>query len=134
LKEHLHVREARDCNAALANLAHAERVIRVVAHQRGQIERRGQARLTRLQELMKARVRLLRAAKTRELPHRPELAPVAARLESARVRKFTRHLEGRLHILGGVHGIRVNAAHAGKEKFALREFLQRSGVIVRQPS
>ena len=45
VEEHFHVRKRTDGHATLADFSFGERVIRVVAHQRGQVEGGGEPRL-----------------------------------------------------------------------------------------
>jgi len=56
--------------------AERARVIGVVAHQRGHVERRRQPRLPVVEQVVEALVGLLDRAEAGELAHRPELAPV----------------------------------------------------------
>ncbi len=62
-------------------------VIRVVAHQRGHVERGREPRLPVLEQVAEADVRLLGRAEAGELPHRPEPPAVHRRVDAARERE-----------------------------------------------
>ena len=87
-EQDLHVLERRDARAALADLAFAHGVVGVVAHQRGQVERDGEAGLPLLEQVVVAAVGLLGGGEAGELPHGPELAAIHVAMDAARVRKF----------------------------------------------
>ena len=82
-----------DADAALPHLAERQRVVRVAAHQRRQIERDAQPGAAGREQRLVALVGLLGRAEPGELPHRPELAAVAGRVDAARVRKLARVAE-----------------------------------------
>ena len=85
VEQPLHVGERDDADAALADFAERERMIGIAAHQRRQIERDAQPGAAGREQRLVARVGLLRRAEPGELPHRPELAAVAGRVDAARV-------------------------------------------------
>ena len=89
----LRVGERVDGDALAPDLAERAGVVRVVAHERGHVERGGETGLAVVEEIAEARVRLLRRAETRELPHRPEPAPVHGRVHAARERELARVAE-----------------------------------------
>ena len=106
-KERLHVGERDHRHAALPHLAERERVVRVAAHQRRQVEGDAQTGAARLEQLPVALVRGFRRPEPGKLAHRPELAPVAAAVDAARVRKRARIAEvavvvERRHVAGPV--------------------------------
>src|SRR5262249_22798184 len=88
VEQHLHVLEAVDGDADLADLAARERMIRVAPHLRRQIERDRQPALPLLQQVAVAPVRLRPGAEARVLPHRPEAAAVHRPLHAARERRL----------------------------------------------
>ncbi len=72
-------------HALAADLAGRHGVVRVVAHQRGHVERRRQPRLALGQQIAEALVRVLGRAEAREHAHRPQPRPVHLRVQAARV-------------------------------------------------
>ena len=64
-------------------------MIRIAAHQRGQIERHAQPGATRGQQRLVAPVGVFRRAEPSKLPHRPQLAAIAGRMDATRVRERT---------------------------------------------
>ncbi len=86
VEQHLHVGHARDRDAGLADFAERTRMVGVVAHQRREVERGGEPRLTVLEQELEPRVRVARAAESGELAHRPQLAAVAGGMNAARER------------------------------------------------
>ena len=93
VEQDLHVGQRGDADAALAELARGDRLVGVVAHQRGQIEGHAQAVLAVGEQVEEARVRLLGAAEAGELANRPRPAAVAGRVDAARVGRLTRQPE-----------------------------------------
>ena len=89
-EQRLHVIQRVDRHALAADLAQRARVVGVVAHQRRHVERRGQPRLPVIEQVAEALVGLLRRPEPRELPHRPQPAPVHRRIHAARERKLAR--------------------------------------------
>ena len=87
VEERLHVGERRHVHAALPHLAERELVVRVAAHQRGQIEGDAQTGSAGAQQRLVAFIRLFGRAEAGELPHRPELSAITGRMDPARVRK-----------------------------------------------
>ena len=85
VEQRFHVGERRDADAALPHLAERQRVIGIAPHQRRQIERDAQPRRARREQLAIPAVRVLRRPEPRKLPHRPQLASVAGRVNAARV-------------------------------------------------
>ncbi len=100
-EERLHVLERVDRDALAADLAEAPRVIGVVAHERGHVEGRREARLAVLEQVAKARVRLLRGAEARELAHRPQPPAVHRRVDAARVGVLAGRADLAPHVLAG---------------------------------
>src|SRR2546430_10798509 len=60
----------------MADLPGSERVVGVVAHQCGHVERHREARLALREEELVAAVRLLRGTGAREMPKTPPLFPI----------------------------------------------------------
>ena len=65
VEEHFHVRERADGHAAFADFAFGERMIGVVAHQRGQIEGDGEAGLALREQIAEALVGVARRSRSR---------------------------------------------------------------------
>ena len=81
----LHVIERVDRDALAADLAQRAGVVGVVAHQRGHVERRREARLAVLEQIVEALVGLLARAEPGELAHRPQPAAVHRLVDPARI-------------------------------------------------
>ena len=99
-----------DADAALPHFAERQLVVGIAAHQRRQIERDAQAGAAGREQRLVALVGLLRRAEPGKLPHRPELAAVAGRVNAARVgeRRPDRRGRGvvdRRDVLGGVEAL-----------------------------
>ncbi len=88
VEQRLHVGERRDVDAALAHLAARQLVVGVAPHQRRQVEGDAQARAAGRQQPPVSLVGLLRRPEPGKLPHRPELAAIAGRVDAARIRKL----------------------------------------------
>ncbi len=86
IEQHLHVREGGDGDPALPHFALRPRMVGVVAHERGEIKRYGEARLSPLQQELVTPIGVLRRSKTRELPHRPEPPPIHRGVDAPGVR------------------------------------------------
>ena len=99
-------------------------MVGVVSHERGKIERNGEACLTLLQQVLVALVRLFRGGEARELPHGPEPRPVHGRVWSARERIKTWKPDGVL-----VVGVRVGAVERSVEGLDLTSRNRRKGRI-----
>ena len=99
-EERLHVVERVDRHTLAPDLAQRAGMIRVVAHQRRHVERRREARLTVLEQVAEPLVRLRRRAEARELPHRPQPAPVHRRIHAAGERELARPAEVALVVDG----------------------------------
>ena len=84
-EQRLHVVERVDRDALAADLAERARVVGVVAHQRGHVERRREARLAVVEQVAEALVGLLARAEAGELAHRPQAAAVHRGVDAARV-------------------------------------------------
>src|SRR5581483_1452871 len=82
-----------DRDARAADLAGRERVVRVVAQLRRQVEGDAEPRLAALEQVAEARVRLLGRAEAGVLPDRPRPAPVHVRVGPARERELAGQLE-----------------------------------------
>ncbi len=122
VEERLHVGERVDRHALAPDLAERARVVRVVAHQRGHVERRREARLPVLEQVAEARVRLLRRPEAGELAHRPEPAAVHRGIDAARERIRARPAEVavvvELDVLGRVERLVLDAGD-GREELSL---------------
>ena len=90
LEQRLHVGEAVDRHAHLADLAGRHRVVRVVAGLRRQVERRREPGLAVGQQLTEALVGLLGGSEAGVLAHGPEPPAVHRRLHAARERVLAR--------------------------------------------
>ena len=88
VEEDLHVFQRIDGDAALADFAFAGRMIGVIAHQRGQIERDRQSAAAVLQQILVALVGFLRRGEAGELPHGEKLAAITAGVNAACVRRL----------------------------------------------
>ncbi len=101
-----HVVDRVDGHAGAAHLAHAERVVRVAAELRGQVERHRQPGRAVLDQVVEALVRLLGARVAGVLAHRPLAAAVHVRVDPAREGVLPGLaeplLEPRLNVLGVV--------------------------------
>ena len=93
VEERLHVGERGDVHAALADLAERELVVRIAAHQRGQVEGDAQPGAAGGEQRLVAAVGVLGRPEPRELPHRPQLAAVTRRMNAAGVGKRARQVE-----------------------------------------
>ena len=113
--EQLHVLAARDRDADLPDLAHAVRVVGVVAHQRREVERDRQARLPVIEQELEALVGLRRGAEAGELAHGPQTTAVHGRMNAARERE----LSGPAQVLVEVN-LRVRRAVDGRERLRRR--------------
>jgi len=101
-----HVVERVDRDAHPAYFAGRQRMIRVVAHLRGQIERDAEARHALIEQVAVARVRFGRRAEARILPHRPQPAAIHVGLDAAGIG------EGAGRFLGhGCAGLQILRAH-----------------------
>src|SRR5207245_10011429 len=67
----------------LADLAARPGVIGVVAHQRGHVERGRETGLPLLEQILEAKVGILRPSEAGKHPHRPEPAPIHRRIDAA---------------------------------------------------
>ena len=85
-EQRLHVVERVDRDALAPDLAERARVVGVVAHQRGHVERGRQAGLAVVEQVAEALVGLLAGAKARELAHRPQPPAVHRLVDPARER------------------------------------------------
>src|SRR5437868_2780270 len=71
VEEHLHVGEAGYCHATFADLSLGPGMVRVVTHQRWEIERDGETGLAMGEQKLVSLIRVACAAKAGELPHGP---------------------------------------------------------------
>ena len=104
-QQDLHVREARDGDAARPELALRLGVIRVIAVERRHVVRDGQAGLTGREQLAEAGVRVLRRAEPGEHAHRPQPAAIAGRMDPAREGRLPGEAD-RVQRIGLGHGPR----------------------------
>ncbi len=88
-----HVVDRVDRDAGAADLAHAERVVRVAAELGRQVERHRETGRAVLDQVVEALVRLLGARVARVLAHRPLAAAVHVRVDAARERVGARLAE-----------------------------------------
>jgi hypothetical protein len=111
LEQALHVVEHVDRDALAPDLAERHRVVGVVPHERGHVERGRQARLAVLEQVVEALVGLLGRAEPGELPHRPEPAAVHRLVHAAGVGELARapDLLGRGEVLLRVEGLERDA-------------------------
>ena len=91
--ERRHVLDRVDGDAHASDFARGERVVRVVTHLRGEIERDAQARDALCEQIPVAPVRFLCRPKPGVLPHRPQASPIHGRLDAARERERPRLAE-----------------------------------------
>ena len=110
VEEDLHVAQRVDGDAAHADLAERARAVGVVAHEGGEIEGGREARLALREQVLEARVRLLRRAEAGEHAHRPEAAAVHRRLHAARERVLARQAEV-AHVVERHVGRREHVGH-----------------------
>ena len=82
-EKHVHVGRGVDRDPAMTDLAERAGIVGVAAHQRGHVERDGQARTTRAQQHLVPLVRLPRVAEAGELPNGPCPAAVTGRIQPA---------------------------------------------------
>src|SRR5438128_2431558 len=82
-------------------------MVRIVAHLSGEIERHGQPRLARREEIAEAAVRFLGGAEAGVLAHRPELAAVHGGVHATREGKLPRTTE----VAPGIAGPVARAPH-----------------------
>ena len=96
-----HVVKRIDCDAHPADLAGGQRVVGVVPHLRGQVERDAQPADAMTKQVAIARIRLFGRRKPGVLAHRPQTAAVHGRLNAASERVFTGKAERGRRILAG---------------------------------
>ena len=107
-EQDLHVGDRVDRDAGAPDLAERARVVGVVAELRRQVERDRQPRLTALEQVAVALVRLLRRREAGVLPDRPRPAAVHVRVRAARVRVLARRLERRRRIVRRVDRLHLD--------------------------
>ena len=78
VEQPLHVGQRRDVDAALPHFAERQRMVGIAAHQRRQVEGHAQPGAAGGDQFLVAGVGLFGRAEAGELPHRPQLAAVAA--------------------------------------------------------
>ena len=93
VEQRSHVVQRRDGDAAHSDLTQASRVVRVVAHERREIECNRKTRLAVLEQVLVALVRLFGRGEARELTHRPQTGPIHRGVGSTRERELPRHPE-----------------------------------------
>ena len=98
-EQDLHVRDRVDRDAGAADLADGARIVGVVAELRRQVERDREPRLTVVEQVAVARVRLLGRREAGVLPDRPRPPAVHVGIRPARVRIGARRLERRRRIV-----------------------------------
>ncbi|GBD11865.1 hypothetical protein HRbin23_01545 [bacterium HR23] len=82
VKENLHIRQGRDRDPTLAELATRPGVIGIVAVEGGHVKGGGEARLPMLKEELEAGVGLLGGAVAGEHAHGPQFGPVTGRVDA----------------------------------------------------
>ena len=120
----------RNRHAAFTKLTQRFGLVRVIAHQSGQVEGNAQACLTLLQQVFEARVRFLRSAEAGKHAHRPQFAAVKRRVDSSCIGVLTRKSErgGVIHVRDIKRRIQsVDRFGGGGDKFigAFRQLRQR---------
>ena len=95
VEQRRHVLDRVDRDADPADFARGERMVRVVAHLRRQIEGDAQAADALREQIAVARVRFGGGAEPGVLPHRPQPAAVHRRLDAARERELAREVRAR---------------------------------------
>ena len=79
-----------DRHAALAYFAFGERMVGVVAHQRGQVKGGGETRLALRQQIAEALIGIFCSTKAGKLPHRPQTTAMHGGVDAPRVRRLAR--------------------------------------------
>ncbi len=110
-EENFHVCEGADGHAAFADFAFGERVVGVVAHQRGQVKGSGEAGLPLREEITEALVGIFRGAEAGELAHGPKAAAVHGGMNAARVGRVTGEAELAIRVPVRKIRLRVKAAN-----------------------
>jgi hypothetical protein len=100
-----HVLDRVDRDARAADLAQAERIVRVATELGGQVERHREPGRAVLDQVVEALVRLLGARVARVLAHRPLAAAVHVRVDPARERVGARLAEALLEARADVPGV-----------------------------
>src|SRR6202035_1539087 len=75
-KKDFHIFQRVNRHAALADFTFARCMVRVVAHQSGQVERHGKPSAAMLQQIFVTLIRFLWRRESRELPHCVKLAAI----------------------------------------------------------
>ncbi len=125
-EQDLHVGQGGDGDAALAELADGFRRVRVVAVERGHVERDREARLALFEQVAEARVGFLGRAEPGEHAHGPQLAAVAGGVHAAGVGVAAGQAQVALVVEAGDIGRGVepldrDAGHRGEGIVALGE-------------
>ncbi len=110
IEEEFHVRKGTDRHAALADFSFGKRMVGVVAHERGEIEGYGQARLSLCEEVAEAAIGVFGGAEAGELSHGPEARAIHRRVNAARVGRLAWGAEIALRVPIGHIGLRVENA------------------------
>src|SRR5215470_6466135 len=126
MEERFHVFERVDGHADPTDLTERERMIRVEADLRGEIERDGEAGLALAEEIAIALVGFDSGAKAGVLAHGPEAAAVHRRVNAAGKRKFAGIAQSGFgipagKILFGVQAVDREARESGEFFLALGE-------------
>ena len=125
-EQRLHVVERVDGGALAPDLAERARVVGVVAHQRGHVERGREPGLAVLEQVAEARVGLLAGAVAGELAHRPQPPAIHGGVDAARegigaghadgvigAADAGREVVGRVQLAHGLAGERAKVARVG---------------------
>src|SRR5258708_32302626 len=91
-------------------------MVGIVAHQRGQIESRGEAGLPLGKQIAKTLVGIFGCAKSSKLAHGPKPSAIHGRVNAARVWRFARQAEVPVRIPIAEIGWRVKPADRGPRK------------------
>ena len=89
-EQRLHVLDRVDGHATLAHLAFALCIVRVAAHERGQIERDGKSAGSAGEEVLVPEICFFRRGKAGELPHGPEASAITGGMNPARIGRLSR--------------------------------------------
>ena len=123
-EQRLHVRQRVDRHALPAHFPQRTRVVGIVAHQRGHVERRREARLTVFEQVAEPPVGLPGIAEPGELTHRPQPAAIHRLVHATGVGKRSRTAQGdrriRRQVRLGVQRLHRITGERGEQGVTLR--------------